>query len=133
MDRDKLDALRRKYADARGGDIFDPAFAAVAEQVFTDPERRKWPFAEPATFLGAPYRPDAAALPDFGGLDVALIGVPMDLGWVRGRCVRSSASDRTSTRCASRRLRSSPWPTSATCRCKAASISRNAIATSRRS
>jgi agmatinase len=80
MDRDKLDALRRKYADARGGDIFDPAFAAVAEQVFTDPERRKWPFAEPATFLGAPYRPDAAALPDFGGLDVALIGVPMDLG-----------------------------------------------------
>jgi agmatinase len=80
VDRDKLDALRRKYADAKGGDIFDPAFAAVAAQVFTDPERRKWPFSDPATFLGAPYRPDAAGLADFGGIDVALIGVPMDLG-----------------------------------------------------
>ena len=28
----------------------------------------------------APYRPDAPDLPDFGGLQVALIGVPMDLG-----------------------------------------------------
>jgi agmatinase len=80
VDRDKLDALRRKYSDNKGGDIFDPEFAAVAAQVFTDPERRKWPFSDPATFLGAPYRPDAATLPDFGGLDVALIGVPMDLG-----------------------------------------------------
>lgn len=80
MERDKLDALRRKYSEAKGGDIFDPAFGAVAAQVFTDPERRKWPFADAATFLGAPYRPDAAGLADFGGVDVALIGVPMDLG-----------------------------------------------------
>ncbi len=80
MNRDKLEALRRKYADAKGGDIFDPEFAAVASQVFSNPERRKWPFADPATLLGAPFRPDAASLPDFGGLDVALVGVPMDLG-----------------------------------------------------
>ena len=60
MDSKKLDALRRKYADAKGGDIFDPEFAAVAAQVFSDSERRKWPFADPATFLGAPFRPDAA-------------------------------------------------------------------------
>jgi len=80
VDSNKLDALRRKYADAKGGDIFDPEFAAVAAQVFSDAERRKWPFADPATFLGAPFRPDAATLPDFGGVDVALIGVPMDLG-----------------------------------------------------
>jgi guanidinopropionase len=80
MDSRKLDALRRKYAQARGGDIFDPDFAAVAAQVFTGADRRKWPFAEPATLLGAPYRPDAPALPDFGGFDVALVGVPMDLG-----------------------------------------------------
>jgi guanidinopropionase len=80
VDSKKLDALRRKYADAKGGDIFDPEFAAVAAQVFSGAERRKWPFADPATLLGAPFRPDAAALPDFGGLDVALIGVPMDLG-----------------------------------------------------
>jgi guanidinopropionase len=80
MDTRKLDALRRKYADARGGDIFDPQFAAVAAQVFTAADRRQWPFAQPATFLGAPYRPDAPTLPDFGGLDAALVGVPMDLG-----------------------------------------------------
>lgn len=80
MDSNKLDALRRKYSDAKGGDIFDPEFAAVAATVFTNAERRKWPFSDPATFLGAPFRPDAMALPDLGGLDVALIGVPMDLG-----------------------------------------------------
>ena len=80
MNNDKLEALRRRYLDAKGGDIFDPEFAAVAAQVFSDPERRKWPFAEPATFLGAAYRPDAQGSPDWGGLDVALVGVPMDLG-----------------------------------------------------
>ena len=61
MDSKKLEALRRKYADAKGGDIFDPEFAAVAAQVFSRPERRKWPFSDPATFLGAPFRPDALA------------------------------------------------------------------------
>ena len=30
--------------------------------------------------MGAPFRPDLAALPDFGGLNIALVGVPMDLG-----------------------------------------------------
>jgi agmatinase len=80
LNGDKLDALRRKYTDAKGGDIFDPEFAAVAAQVFSNPERRKWPFADVATLLAAPYRPDAPSLPDFGGLDVALVGVPMDLG-----------------------------------------------------
>src|ERR1700730_17822768 len=80
MDSKKLDALRRKYSDARGGDIFDREFAAVAAQEFAGAERRKWPFSGPATFLGAPFRPDALSLPGFGGLDVALIGVPMDLG-----------------------------------------------------
>src|SRR5512144_197512 len=80
INRDKLEALRAKYAGGKGGDIFDPAFAAVAAQVFTDPERRKWPFADPATFLGAPFRPDAFERPEDGRIDVALVGVPMDLG-----------------------------------------------------
>ena len=79
MDKAKLDALRLKYATAKGGDIHDPDFAAVAASVFTSPDRRKWPFADVATLLGAPYRPDAVA-DEFSGLDVALIGVPMDLG-----------------------------------------------------
>jgi len=93
LDASKLDALRQKYADAKGGDILDPEFAAAAATVFTGTERRKWPFADPATFLGLPFRPDvvgpiAAALSQVDAkpgekasdLDVAVIGVPMDLG-----------------------------------------------------
>jgi len=84
MDPARLDALRRKYANAKGGDIFDPAFAAVADQVFIDPDKRKWPFAGVATFLAAPIlAPDPAGAGgkgEFGDIDVALVGVPMDLG-----------------------------------------------------
>ena len=79
MDKDKLAALRARYAGAKGGDIQDPAFAAVSARVFAAPDRRKWPFADPATLLDARFAPDAAAT-GFAGLDVALIGVPMDLG-----------------------------------------------------
>jgi guanidinopropionase len=42
--------------------------------------RRPMPFAGISTLLDEPYRPDAADTPDFAGLDVALVGVPMDLG-----------------------------------------------------
>jgi agmatinase len=80
MDSKKLESLKRKYSGAEGGDIFHPPFAAVAAQVFSKGDQRKWPFAGAATFLGLPYRPDATAVRDFGGLDVALVGVPMDLG-----------------------------------------------------
>ncbi|MET7241891.1 agmatinase [Methylobacterium sp. EM32] len=80
MDQAKLAALRARYLDATGGDIDDPDFAKAAAQQFSESDRRKWPFADPATFLDLPFRPEAATLPDFGGLDVALIGVPMDLG-----------------------------------------------------
>jgi len=77
-DPEKLDALRRRYLQAKGGDIFDPEFKRVADTQF-DGERRRWPFAGIATFAGAPFRPDAAA-EGFAGLDIALLGVPMDLG-----------------------------------------------------
>lgn len=79
-DPDKLKALRDRYANASGGDIFDPLFKKVAEAQFKGSDRRKWPFAGIPTFLDAPPRPDAQDLDDFGGLDIALIGVPMDLG-----------------------------------------------------
>jgi guanidinopropionase len=79
MDQERLKQLRARYETAQGGDIHDPAFARVAAGQFKG-DKRKWPFADVATFLSAPYRPDALALADLGGLDVALIGVPMDLG-----------------------------------------------------
>jgi agmatinase len=80
MTPEKLNALRRRYENAGGGESDDPVFQAVADQQFSEGDRRKWPFSGAATFLGTAYRPDAPELPDFGGLDCALIGVPMDLG-----------------------------------------------------
>ncbi|MET0543505.1 MAG: agmatinase, partial [Variovorax sp.] len=55
-------------------------FRAVADQQFSEGDRRKWPFSGAATFLGTDYRPEAPTQAGFGGLDCALIGVPMDLG-----------------------------------------------------
>jgi len=80
VDEAKLKTLRELYRDAGGGEMHDPAFRKVAEGLFRDGDRRKWPFADVATFLSAPYRPDAPSRTDFGGLEIALIGVPMDLG-----------------------------------------------------
>jgi agmatinase len=74
----KLAALRARYADAKGSDVHDPEFRKVADMLFTG-DRRTKPYSGVPTLLGAPYRPDAPDAPDFGGLDVALIGVPMDL------------------------------------------------------
>lgn len=79
MDQDRLAKLRQRYAGAGGGDIHHPHFAKVAAAQFTG-DKRKWPFADVATFVGAPYRPDVLTTPGLGGLDVAIIGVPMDLG-----------------------------------------------------
>ena len=79
MDLNKLEALRKQFANAKGGDIAHPEFARVAKLQFKDGDRRKWPFADPATFLGAPFQPDAFEK-NFAGLDAALIGIPMDLG-----------------------------------------------------
>ncbi len=73
-----LARLREKYAGS-GAKIHDPEFARVGATQFKG-ETRVWPFSNPATFFGAPFRPDAPGLPDFGGLQAALVGVPMDLG-----------------------------------------------------
>ncbi|MPT22312.1 MAG: agmatinase [Starkeya sp.] len=73
-----LDALRARYASASGADIFDPAFRAVAEGVFKDGDKRPAPYCGVPTLLKAPYRPDALA--NLAELDVALLGIPMDLG-----------------------------------------------------
>ncbi|HYC26140.1 MAG TPA: agmatinase [Roseiarcus sp.] len=80
IDKAKLESLRNLYRNAKGGEMRDPRFRKIAEGLFRDGDRRAWPFANAATLLGAPYRPDAPALDNFDGLEIALIGVPMDLG-----------------------------------------------------
>jgi agmatinase len=80
MDGDKLEKLRAKYADATPGKAHDPQFEKIIAMVFAGSDRRPKPYEGVSTFLGAPLRLDAPQLPDFGGLEAALIGVPMDLG-----------------------------------------------------
>ena len=80
FDQTKLEALRATYGEAKGSEVFDPKFEKVVSLVFQGRDRRKPPYSGLSTFLDAPYRPEAPDQADFGGLDVALVGVPMDLG-----------------------------------------------------
>ncbi len=77
LSREALEALRRRFSDEQKP--HDPAFARVAEKVFRDGTRAA-PFAGMPTLLDAPARTIDWDAPDFAALDVALLGVPMDLG-----------------------------------------------------
>jgi agmatinase len=81
IDDSELARLRAKFGDASGGAIHDPAFAGVAATII-DPATgtRAAPYSGVSTFLDAPYRPVDPANPDFSGLQVAMYGIPMDLG-----------------------------------------------------
>ena len=79
-DKSRLDELRARYGEAHGGQIHDPRFRRVAEKIFTPGGTRAAPYSGVPTLLNAPHRPVTAEAPDFSGLQVALLGVPMDLG-----------------------------------------------------
>ena len=124
VDEAKLQRLRERYRDAPGGVMYDPHFSAVAESQFTGGDRRKWPFADVPTLLGAPYRGEIQKTKDFSGLDFALIGVPMDLGVtnragarIGPRAVRGGRAHRTLRACAAHgaAVARRASPTSATC------------------
>lgn len=76
---DKLEALRGKFADASAAQMHNPRFARVADKIFAENGTRTAPYAGMPTFLTAPYLNPG---PDFdlGDLQVAILGVPMDLG-----------------------------------------------------
>jgi len=75
-----LDELRARYADADGGIVHDPEFRDVARRIFSPSGQRSFPYSGIPTFLRAPLRLLDWSKPDLQGLDVALLGVPMDLG-----------------------------------------------------
>ncbi len=79
MDQGELARLRAKYSGAGAGEVHDTEFRKVVDLLFKG-DRRAKPYADVATFLDLPLRTDAPDLADFGGLDVAIVGVPMDLG-----------------------------------------------------
>lgn len=80
MDRKKLDDLRAKYPTDKPDASHDPEFRKAIEAVFAGTDRRPKPYEGVASFVGAPLRLDALQRDDLGGLDVALLGVPLDLG-----------------------------------------------------
>ena len=72
--------LIAQYGGDVGGEMHEPRFQAVADRLFSRGARPA-PYAGGApTFLDAPLRAVDGAAPDFSGLDVAISGVPFDLG-----------------------------------------------------
>jgi len=74
LDKQKLEALRRRYSDAGAFSIDDPVLKAAAADLAVGEERRSLPYSGIPTFLGLPAAAHAA------GLEVAVVGVPSDLG-----------------------------------------------------
>jgi len=77
---EKLAKLRARFGGENEAAIHDPHFRAVAADVIGPDGTRSAPYAGLPTLLGAPARAVSWDAPDFADLQVALLGVPMDLG-----------------------------------------------------
>ena len=80
FDQEKLDRLRSRYAEGTGGDMHNEEFSRIADMIFSANGRRPPPYAGIPSLLDAPIRQLNIENPDLTGIDVALFGVPMDLG-----------------------------------------------------
>jgi guanidinopropionase len=74
VNEEKLERLRVLYNDADGAEYLTERFKHVGEKLADRPHNATKPFSGIPTFLDMPYNDN------FIGLDVALVGVPMDLG-----------------------------------------------------
>jgi agmatinase len=74
VDAKKLADLRRRFEGAGALSIDDPVLKAAAADLAVGEGRRSLPYAGIPTFLGLPAAADPV------GLEVAVIGVPSDLG-----------------------------------------------------
>jgi guanidinopropionase len=74
MNPEKLKQLRARYAGEGIFDADDPVLVKAAQAVRSPDGKRSLPYSGIPTFLGLPHAENTA------GLDVALVGVPMDLG-----------------------------------------------------
>jgi guanidinopropionase len=80
MDPKKLQALRASYPADKPDASHHPELKQAIETIFAGTDRRPKPYEGVQSLIGAPLRLDALQHADLGGLDVALIGVPLDLG-----------------------------------------------------
>lgn len=76
---EQLEQLRSKYS-GNAADMHDPRFQKVAQTIFSEGGTRAAPYSGIATLLSAPAFAVDPKAPDFGNLQVALMGAPMDLG-----------------------------------------------------
>jgi agmatinase len=74
MDKAKLEALRARYLGGGAFDSEDPDFLRAAAAIEKPGGKRAAPYTGMPTFLDLP------AAENVSGLDVAVVGVPMDLG-----------------------------------------------------
>ena len=74
MDQEKLQRLRSLYSDADGSDFRTERFQRMHEKMADRPRSTSKPYAGISTLLDLPH------CEDLNELDVALVGVPMDLG-----------------------------------------------------
>lgn len=77
---ERLAALRARFGGDNEAVIHDPHFREVAANIIDADGTRSAPYAGMPTLLDAAARAVDWQAPDFGDLQVALAGVPMDLG-----------------------------------------------------
>ncbi len=77
---EKLTRLRQTFSNAAGGDLQNPDYQRIADKIFSEGGRRPAPYSGMPTLLDAPHRSVGADQLGIADLDVALFGVPMDLG-----------------------------------------------------
>ncbi|MGH8819514.1 MAG: agmatinase [Achromobacter pestifer] len=77
---ERLAALRARFGGDNEAAIHDPHFNAVAANIIDGSGTRSAPYAGMPTLMDATARQIDWNTPDFGDLQVALMGVPMDLG-----------------------------------------------------
>ena len=120
FDKARLEALRAKYTGFRETEVAPAEFKKALSLVFGPEYRRVMPYAGLSTLLDLPYRSDAPDEAGFGGLEVALVGVPMDLG------VTNRAGARLGPRAVREVERIGPYnhalKVAPRCECKAADI-----------
>ena len=77
---EKLKELQDLYGENHGGEMHNADFQKVANKIFSEEGTRLAPYSGVPTLLDAPHRPVDPFDPDIAELEVALIGIPMDLG-----------------------------------------------------
>ncbi|NMM04539.1 agmatinase [Paraburkholderia sp. RP-4-7] len=80
LSNEKLHELRARFGGENESKFYDEHFRAVADLLIDEFGTRQAPYAGLSTLLDAPWRQIDWSKPDLKGLQVAMLGIPMDLG-----------------------------------------------------